>query len=264
MRGIAIQILQGPDVELRMSFRTRQVHIANSPLTAESTHTSGDRKKRLDTPLLAETILIATVAILAVRVLPAGADFRAAWLVVPVVLIAAAVIPTAVRRREFAKIGFSIRRLRPALLTLCWTCAVVFPAMYVGLRILKSYGLELPLRPVLAEGQGWISWVSYQFLYVAVAEEVFFRGYLQSNILGIASRTMQRQGRPQERLSIIISAACFAAAHVIIDGQMMSVLTFAPGLILGWLFVRTGSLIAPILFHGLANTCYWLIATSLI
>ena len=53
-----------------------------------------------------------------------------------------------------------------------------------------------------------------------------------------------------------VCAACFVAAHVIIQGQIVSVLTFLPGLVLGWLFIRTKSLLAPILFHGLANVCY--------
>jgi membrane protease YdiL (CAAX protease family) len=246
-----------------MSFRTRKVHVANSPPTADSTHTCDDMEKRLDTSVLAETILVVTIAVLAVRALTDGSDLRAGWFVIPAILIAAAVIPTAVRKRDFAKMGFNMQRLRPALLLLCWTCAVVFPAMYVGLRMLKSYELELPLRPVVEEGQGWIAWVLYQFLYVAVAEEVFFRGYLQSNILHITSRTTQPYGRRQEYLSIILSAACFATAHVTISGQINSVLTFVPGLILGWLFVRTGSLIVPILFHGLANTLYWLMAASI-
>jgi len=54
----------------------------------------------------------------------------------------------------------------------------------------------------------------------------------------------------------MLSAAFFAIAHAMVYGQLISVLTFLPGLILGWLFVQTRSLLAPILFHGLANTWY--------
>jgi len=45
---------------------------------------------------------------------------------------------------------------------------------------------------------------------------------------------------------------------------MVSAVTFLPGLILGWLFIRTGSLLAPILFHGLANTFYCMLAMALL
>jgi membrane protease YdiL (CAAX protease family) len=40
-------------------------------------------------------------------------------------------------------------------------------------------------------------------------------------------------------------------------------LTFLPGLILAWLFLRTGSLLAPIVFHGLANVSYAMMAMAL-
>jgi len=114
----------------------------------------------------------------------------------------------------------------------------------------KSRGLESPLLPVLPENQHWLCWVCYQFLYVAVAEEVFFRGYLLSNILRLTSAIKCRL-RLRNWVSIVLSAACFAAAHIIIQGQIIAVLTFLPGLVLAYLFVRTKSLLAPILFHGL-------------
>ena len=97
-------------------------------------------------------------------------------------------------------------------------------------------------------------------MYVAVAEEVFFRGFLQGNILRLMNTVMTRRHSLQRWISIVISAACFAAAHMIVQGQIISVLTFLPGLVLGWLFIRTKSLLAPILFHGLANMSYYVMA----
>jgi membrane protease YdiL (CAAX protease family) len=43
----------------------------------------------------------------------------------------------------------------------------------------------------------------------------------------------------------------------------MPIITFLPGLIFGWLLVKTKSLLAPVLFHGLANAVYGLIAAAL-
>ncbi len=93
-------------------------------------------------------------------------------------------------------------------------------------------------------------------MYVAVAEEVFFRGYVQGNILRATSPSMGKLPRLQQWMSIVISAGCFAIAHAIVDGQIISALTFLPGLVLAWLSIRTNTQLAPILFHGLANTCY--------
>ena len=93
-------------------------------------------------------------------------------------------------------------------------------------------------------------------MYAALAEEVFFRGYLQSNVLRLTNPVMDEPRLLQQWLSIVISAVCFALSHVIVQGQIVSALTFLPGLVLGWLFIRTKSLLAPILFHGLANVCH--------
>jgi len=51
-----------------------------------------------------------------------------------------------------------------------------------------------------------------------------------------------------------------ADAHIIFLGQIISALTFLWGLICGCFFIRTRSLLAPILSHGLANACYLLMA----
>jgi membrane protease YdiL (CAAX protease family) len=101
-------------------------------------------------------------------------------------------------------------------------------------------------------------------MYVAVAEEVFFRGYVQNNILRMTTNTAAARLGRCRWISIVLSAACFAAAHIIIQGQVISIVTFLPGLVIGWLFVRTRSLPAPILFHGLANAGYLAMAEVLI
>jgi membrane protease YdiL (CAAX protease family) len=134
----------------------------------------------------------------------------------------------------------------------------------MGLWLLRFLGFELPLRPVPPQNHEWVCWIFYQFMYVAVAEEVFFRGYVQSNILTLASAFKLGGRTLQTEISIVLSAACFAVAHIIVGGRIISALTFLPGLVLGWLFVRTRSLLTPILFHGLANTCYCLIAVALV
>jgi len=64
-------------------------------------------------------------------------------------------------------------------------------------------------------------------------------------------------------LAVVVSAGCFALAHTAVQGQITSLITFLPGLVLAWLFLRTQSLLAPILFHGLANVSYGIIALIL-
>jgi len=241
---------------LRMSYSSSQPSTVNSPPKVESAQFFGSRLKRVDKSLLIETALVTTAAILALRVLVTNSAFGFGWFVGPAVLVASALIPTAIKRRKFARIGFDVEQLRRSLVLVGWVCIFVFPALFTGLWLLKFYGLELPLRPAQPWGQGWAAWLFHQFLYVAVAEEVFFRGYVQANILRLTDAPNSSQSRLWKIMSIMLSAACFAIAHAMVHDQVISVLTFLPGLILGWLFVQTRSLLAPILFHGLANTWY--------
>jgi membrane protease YdiL (CAAX protease family) len=226
--------------------------------------------RRLDISLLIEVVLVTIAAILAIKALNSSFLFGNTWFAAPSILVTAAIIPTVVKRRKFTTIGFNIKQIRNSFVLLGWTCLVIFPATFAGCWLLKSYGLVLPLRPLLQEGQNWICWIFYQFMYVAVAEEVFFRGYVQDNILrlpSIAKLGQQLSKFPnigyRAWMSTMLSAVFFATAHIIVQGKIISVLTFLPGLILGWLFIRTKSLLAPILFHGLANIYYFLIAAVL-
>lgn len=67
-----------------------------------------------------------------------------------------------------------------------------------------------------------------------------------------------------EILGIVLIACIFAVSHVLVLGNVSSMVTFFPGFVFGWLFVRTKSLIAPVLFHGLANAGYGLVTTRLV
>ena len=241
---------------LKTSYPSRKLSIANPLPAIGSAPFFGNRLRRLDTSLLTETTVVTIAAILAIRVFSASSIIKPTWLVTPVILVAAALVPTTIKRREFARIGIDVRQIRITLRIVGWTCIVVFPVMLCGLWLLKYWGLALPLRTMTSPAQGWFCWLFYQFMYVAVAEEVFFRGYVQNNILRLTSTTGGKHHRLQQWASIVLSAAVFAVAHITVQGEMISVLTFLPALISGWLFIRTKSLLAPILFHGLANTCY--------
>ncbi len=215
---------------------------------------------KIDRYLLFETALVLIVAIVAVKWISIGPVSGHSWLLGPLILVIAAFVPTRLRHRRFADFGFKSRQIKTTLIVVGGTCIALFPVAFFGLWVLRSYETGLPGTSPLPREQGWVGLVFYQFMYVAMAEEVFFRGYVQSNILSLAESLRPRRLRLQQWISIILSAVCFALAHVIVQGRLAAVLTFLPGLVLGWLFIRTDSLLAPILFHGMANIYYILMA----
>jgi len=102
-----------------------------------------------------------------------------------------------------------------------------------------------------------VAFILTQLLMVALPEEVFFRGYLQ-NKLGNNIR------------GVIIVSLLFALGHFItlclggghnIAICSQAVLTFFPSLVMGYLYLKTKTLWASIIFHFFANIVH--IAVSL-
>jgi len=81
-----------------------------------------------------------------------------------------------------------------------------------------------------------------------VTEELFFRGFVLKRLLPIGNRK-----------AIIISAAVFSLFHGNL-GQL--IYTFAAGVIFGYVYIYTGSIIPCILLHGL-NNGYSVIITAI-
>ena len=209
--------------------------------------------------LLGEMVFVTAISVGLIKFILISSNNSAAGLAVPFVFLLAAAVPTLMRRKSLRDIGFQIGRPKLLLWNLCVVSLVVFPALFGGVLLLRYCNFSLPLMPVIPQKK-WLLWIVYQFLFVAAAEETFFRGYLQSNVLRLLTTATKTKLELSQWYSIIICAMLFAGTHAVILGNAMSIVTFFPGLIFGWLFVRTRSLLTPILFHGLANVAYGLIA----
>ncbi len=85
-----------------------------------------------------------------------------------------------------------------------------------------------------------------QLFGVSLPEEIFFRGFLQVT-LGNNFR------------GIVVVSFLFAVAHLpatFFSGDFYAPLTFFPSLIMGFLYLRTSSVVPPAIFHFLANVIY--------
>jgi hypothetical protein len=57
-------------------------------------------------------------------------------------LIAAALVPTAITKREFARIGFDKKRISHSRVLLGWACITTFPLMVCGLWLMRYWGVD--------------------------------------------------------------------------------------------------------------------------
>lgn len=172
----------------------------------------------------------------------------------------------AMRRRgeDYRDYGVSLRAWREDLRLFLLLCAVVGPLFFLGfwgyVHALPHLPPELapllgplrapgPFTPRLPDRFG--EWVVDQLLVVALPEEFFYRGYVQSRL---------RDAWPRGRVvlgarlgpAFWLTAALFALGHLAIF-QAWRLAVFFPALLFGWMRERTGTVLGAALFHAACN-----------
>jgi hypothetical protein len=144
-------------------------------------------------------------------------------------------------------------------------CAVVFPVFAAGFALYAEAlpHLPTPLARALAPYGGaprfalrlpdrFLLLALVQLLVVALPEEMFYRGFVQ---------TAWARSAPEKGVTIlgarlgagfVRTQVLFALGHLVVL-QPWRLGTFFPGLLFGWLRERTGGLAAPVVFHALSN-----------
>jgi membrane protease YdiL (CAAX protease family) len=124
-----------------------------------------------------------------------------------------------------------------------------YPLKSVGLKNIKKgaaagFLFSLPLIPFINLEKITFLFTLNTFLF-AFAEEIFFRGYL-FKVLEIKNNHLKN----------VIVSLLFTLAHVIFYGSFFKITVFFPSLIFGYLYIYTGSILAPIIFHTASNLFY--------
>jgi membrane protease YdiL (CAAX protease family) len=91
-----------------------------------------------------------------------------------------------------------------------------------------------------------------QLLVIALPEEAFFRGYLQSSLDGRWGGRWRIFGA-QLGPGWLLVAFVFAVGHVLTVPHPARMAVFFPALLFGWLRARTGSIGPGVLFHAMCN-----------
>lgn len=101
-----------------------------------------------------------------------------------------------------------------------------------------------------------------QVLIIALPEEFFFRGYMQTQF-DRACGTPYRFLGAQWGIGLPMAAALFAICHVLYGGPAR-LIVFLPGLLYGWLRARTGTIAVPTLYHAVSNLLMQIMLASLV
>ncbi|MBV9949825.1 MAG: CPBP family intramembrane metalloprotease [Myxococcales bacterium] len=105
----------------------------------------------------------------------------------------------------------------------------------------------LSVRPLDAADE-----ILAQVFVIALPEEAFYRGYLQTRLDDVWP---PRWGLVGARVGpgLLVAAAIFAAGHLVTVQQATRLAVFFPALVFGWLRARTGGVGASVCFHALCN-----------
>ncbi|MGH7327213.1 MAG: myxosortase family intramembrane protease, partial [Polyangiaceae bacterium] len=91
-----------------------------------------------------------------------------------------------------------------------------------------------------------------QLFVIALPEEAFYRGYLQSRLDDVFTSRWNLAGASVTP-SIVITSAIFALGHLATVHDPSRLAVFFPSLVFGWLRARTKGVGASIFFHAFCN-----------
>ncbi len=173
-------------------------------------------------------------------------------------------VPMNRRGENYQDYGVTLRCWRQDLKLAGLLFALVVPLYFAGYVAFAELLRHLPawLVPYLSPyGTDWSFkprlpgkfdlWVLDQLLVVALPEEFFYRGYLQTRL---------RDAYPQGKLflgarlgpAFLLTALLFAVGHLAVF-QVWRLAVFFPALLFGWLRERTGTVLGSSLFHAACN-----------
>lgn len=130
---------------------------------------------------------------------------------------------------------------------------VVFPPFVLGF-----YFYTQPLQPFAwdnvvgtpAQLADLAQLLLAQLLVVALPEEAFFRGYVQTRLADAANRTDPRLSAPSV---LFLQSALFAFVHLASVAHVTRLAVFFPGLLFGLIRAKRGGIGAALVFHALCN-----------
>jgi membrane protease YdiL (CAAX protease family) len=214
------------------------------------THPASPRRILLEAAILTALATGATVLILhapTARVQHnSGLLIASIWLYLP--LLAAWV-----KKIDFADLGLGRPPVGLSLTLVGLWVLISYPPFYLVWIWAQVHYLgrafQLGSPPALS------NLILVQALAIALPEEFYFRGYLQSRLNLVCGRPW-RLWSAQIGPGLFVTALVFMLCHLLVSASWLRVAILFPALLFGWMRERTNSLLAPVLFHALSNLTF--------
>jgi membrane protease YdiL (CAAX protease family) len=193
------------------------------------------------------------LALLAVTLpLAVGLHLPTLWLVTPVAVIS-------FTKRSYATYGLSLQRPGSLWFHLAVILAVFVPYT-VGHYAFAHWWFGATFR--FRMPSDFAASALDQLVIIALPEEIFFRGYLQTEFDRALGKPYRFLGA-KWGIGLATAAALFAACHMI-HGGPVRLIVFFPALLYGWLRARTGTIAVPAVYHAASNLLMEIMLASLV
>lgn len=170
-------------------------------------------------------------------------------LVTPIVLLYTPLLIYQKRRLPLDFIDKSWLQVKQSLIYFSLASLVIFPVFLLGAHLYQSF---LGYSYQSASMNGLLNLILGQIIMVALPEEVFFRGYMQKELKTIFKKDYQI-GLLSVNKGVLLTSFLFAISHSLITVQWWHLFIFFPSMIFAFLKEKTGTILAPILFHASSN-----------
>jgi membrane protease YdiL (CAAX protease family) len=141
-----------------------------------------------------------------------------------------------------------------------------FPAILQGLCDFEVPGTCFEARRAARFVPAWrwpaepLKLVGYHLFFVAIPEELFYRGYMQSRLDEVWAPRWEIFGATLGP-AWLITCVVFAFGHSLVAFQWWHFAIIVPSLVFGWMRAKTGDVMAGAFFHAWCNVSVTLLDT---
>jgi membrane protease YdiL (CAAX protease family) len=155
-----------------------------------------------------------------------------------------------VQKKNPREWGLTLDRFRSSVITALVLSVLCLPTFLLLYHAYQKLWLQIPGH--IAFSANWLLLLLYHLACVALPEEIFYRGYMQSRLNeAFPSGVNVLSGRLG--VGWLYTTVLFALGHYLIDFRVDTLATFFPGMVFGWMRERTDSVVASTIFHALCN-----------
>jgi hypothetical protein len=177
-------------------------------------------------------------------------------------------------RGNIERYGFTSKPLGLNLLVAVVAIVVILPLFVGGLVLALRLGCAhapslVPAscfratHPTWRIPSGFAMQAAGQLVVIALPEELLFRGYVQGRLEEAWPPTRTLFGA-RVGVAWIVSAALFGLGHFLVTFEPQMLSRFFPGLVFGWMFARTRSIVPSTIFHAACNLLMAVLGASLL